>query len=120
MPKSYSNSRMKPEMEATVGQWEYIHCSCMIEGPGFADFPVKCQACGFPTVRYTHTLKNQNSGRELYVGVDCATILVGGFDDIPTLAENETKRKERWRRDRFDRPGVCKTTIDDLIERGKL
>ena len=31
-----------------------------------------------------------------------------------------TARKERWRRDVFRTPGICKTTINDLIEKGKL
>ena len=107
---------LKPEFEATAGEWEYLCCSCMIEGPEFYDMPSKCQACGFPTVRYTHTLKRQ--GQEIYVGVDCAITLTDS--NIPVLAENETKRKERWRRDRFNRPGICTTTIADLKKRGKL
>lgn len=39
---------------------------------------------------------------------------------VPALAGDETKRKERWLRKKYRTPGRCSTTIDDLIERGKL
>lgn len=67
-------------------------------------------------------LRRQNIyGETISVGVDCASISVTPDEShIPLLAEQETARKERWRRDVYDSPGLCRTTIDNLIERGKL
>jgi hypothetical protein len=54
------------------------------------------------------------------VGVDCAAKLLSSEEsEIPRLAENETKRKESWRV-RYQNFGECRTTEDNLIERGIL
>jgi hypothetical protein len=55
----------------------------------------------------------------IWVGVECAALLIDGHPAIPRLAEAETQRKERWRI-HYGHPGECRTTIADLIEKGKL
>ena len=82
-------------------------------------FTYECTACGNTNLRFIHTLENQEDKRQIAVGIECARILLEG-SEIPALAENETKRKERWRREKYRTPGRCSTTIDDLFERGKL
>lgn len=42
------------------------------------------------------------------------------IDSVPGGKGALKARKERWRRDVFGTPGTCQTTIDDLIEKGKL
>ncbi len=110
-----------PELSATLGAWAYLDCHCLVEirGSGVSGITYQCEACGTTSLRFVHTLENLTDARQIQVGIECARVLMGG-SEIPRLAENETKRKERWRRDTFRRPGRCVTTIDDLIERGKL
>jgi hypothetical protein len=112
---------MQETLAATVGQWKYLGCHCIVKffSSGGVSFTYQCDACGNTNLRFIHTLGNTENGRQINVGLDCARQLLEG-SDVPVLAENETKRKERWRRDVFRRPGRCSTTIDDLIERGKL
>jgi hypothetical protein len=57
-------------------------------------------------------------GRQIDVGIECARVLMEDYE-VPSLAENETKGKERWRV-RYRTPGRCSTTVDDLEDRGKL
>jgi hypothetical protein len=78
-----------------------------------------CDACGNTNLRFIHTLQSTKDGKLIGVGIECARLLMEG-SEIPVLAENETKRKERWRREVYFRPGRCVTTFEDLIERGKL
>jgi hypothetical protein len=86
-----------------------------------AVFGYECAACGNTNLRFIHSLENIDTGQEIQVGIECAVLLVGSDDShIPRLGENETKRKERWRREKYNKPGRCTTTIDDLIDRGKL
>jgi hypothetical protein len=42
-----------------------------------------------------------------------------GDSRIPRLAENETKRKERWRK-HYQKPGRVTTDVEDLEVRGKV
>lgn len=111
---------MSPELEATAGQWVYVSCHCMVNlGSGIA-FSRECDACHNKNIRYMHTLRHEDDGRFLEVGIECARTLVDESDaEIPRLAENETKRKETWRI-HYHRPGRCITTVDNLISRGKL
>jgi hypothetical protein len=119
---------MKPVFEmvkitGTEGKWKYQECAVTV---GDSDLNGRCLMCG-SAMRFAHTLiypKELGHVRGTYenyiwVGVDCAAILIDDNPDIPRLAENETKRKEDWRI-RYGNTGRCKTTIDDLIERGKL
>ena len=108
----------------TEGKWRYVSCSVTV---GDTDRQGRCQVCGVRNHRFTHTLFYPTKlGRirgtyenHIFVGVECAAVLIDGDPAIPRLAENETARKERWRI-RYDNPGVCTTTIADLIKRGKL
>ena len=75
-------------------------------------------ACSNTNLRFFHTLEHREGHNQIEVGIECARVLMQG-SEIPSLAENETKRKERWRI-HYRRPGRCTTTIDNLIERGKL
>jgi hypothetical protein len=111
-------TRLKPELAATVGQWEYICCHCIvITGRVGVSFTYKCDACGNTNLRFIHTLENLKNKMQIDVGVSCALVLMDS--EIPALAENETKRKEGWRIT-YRKPGRCYTTIDDLLNRGKL
>ena len=103
------------------GQWEYLSCYCLVRiACGLVvDITHECAACGSTNLRFFHTLENVDDHRQIEVGIECARALIEDWE-IPALAENETKRKERWRREVYRTPGRCVTTIDDLIERGKL
>lgn len=102
------------------GQWEYVHCHCLVmTSSSLTGLTYECAACGNTSLRFIHTLENVEDHRQIQVGIECARVLIEDWE-IPALAENETKRKERWRREKYRRPGRCYTTIDDLIERGKL
>ena len=115
-----SQSRVLSELVATVGQWEYVNCHCIVkfEGRSGVFITYRCEACGNTNLRFIHTLEHTGDGRLIDLGLDCAVILLDDWD-IPHLAENETKRKEKWRR-HYRNPGRCITTVDDLIEKGKL
>jgi predicted RNA-binding Zn-ribbon protein involved in translation (DUF1610 family) len=122
MPKSYPNSRMKLVMEATIGQWVYVCCSCTVklDTGGGVVVAYECHACGNTNLRFIHTLEHVDSGGQISVGIECAAVLVGLNEErIPRLAENETKRKERWGQ-HYRTPGRCTTDITDLENRGKL
>jgi len=114
-------TRVKPELAATVGNWDYLGCHCLVEiGSGvIAEITYQCDACGNTNLRFVHTLASLDDKRQINVGIECARVLMDD-SEIPALAENETRRKERWRREVYFRPGRCSTTVDDLIERGKL
>src|SRR5437660_4161587 len=100
------------------GEWDYVSCHCIVAiGDGVA-FTYECAACGNTNLRFIHTLEHDGDKRSILVGVECARALMGDYN-IPTLAENETKRKERWRR-KYRTPGRCITTPEDLEARGKL
>jgi len=104
------------------GQWEYVCCHCLVKTTSsLTGLTYECAACGNTNLRFIHTLENVEDHRQIDVGIECARVLVGLNDwEIPGLAENETKRKERWRREVYGTPGRCVTTVDDLIERGRL
>ena len=108
---------MRPEYAATAGEWAYISCGCFIKldtGTGVTCSGPECMACGNANMRYKHTLENTEDGRHIEVGIDCARALVTADDeDLPRRAENETKRKERWRI-HYRKPGRCVTFAEDL------
>ena len=111
---------MSPDLEMTAGQWLYICCHCIVKLGHGTTWSRECDACHNTNLRFMHTLENKEDKRMIEVGIECARLLVDDTDrEVPRLAENETKRKEGWRI--FHRnPGRCVTTIDDLIEKGKL
>jgi hypothetical protein len=114
-------TRVKPELAVTAGQWDYVCCHCIVEmGSPLTGtiLTYECVACGVTSLRFIHTLEHMKNRRQIQVGVRCAGILMESYK-IPRLAENETKRKESWRI-HYRTPGRCSTTIDDLIQRGKL
>jgi hypothetical protein len=119
-------TRIKPEIAGTEGKWEYKMCQTNVGSTVTGE--KRCDLCNAP-MRFTHTVFLPREIRRIpsacynniFVGVDCAARLIVPEDaTIPRLAENETARKERWRRDVFGVPGTCKTTVDNLIEKGKL
>lgn len=115
-------TKTEPRLKAgfVPGEWGYICCECDVHvGPIFVSLTYQCEACNNTNLRFTHTLEHTSTKRQIQVGIECARVLMDDYD-LPTLAENETKRKERWRRDKCRKPGRCYTTIADLIERGKL
>ncbi|MGO9335941.1 MAG: hypothetical protein ACLPY1_00375 [Terracidiphilus sp.] len=131
MPQVVRDVRDNPEYRrkaivGTEGGWVYQRCETTVgsrTGEGR-----RCMLCNAP-MRFGHTVTYPKELRrfpgifenQLSVGVDCAVKLIPPDEaGIPRLAENETARKERWRRDVFGTPGTCKTTVDDLIEKGKL
>ena len=101
------------------GQWEYIWCHCIVKiGRSGVSVGYECAACGNTNLRFIHTLEHLEDKRQIDVGIECARFLMNG-SEIPVLAENETKRKESWRRG-YRRPGRCSTDVEDLENRGKL
>jgi hypothetical protein len=105
----------------TPGEWRYLSCECLITiGQNILVLiTYECQQCGNTNLRFIHTLEHLEDKRQIRVGIECAGDLIEDYE-LPRLAENETKRKERWRREKYRTPGRCVTTIDNLIERGKL
>lgn len=112
------------DVSGTEGKWEYKKCSV---DAGGRLLDKRCDLCGAP-MRYQHVLFYPTelghirgaTYNHIYVGVECAEKLLPADDcDIPRLAENETKRKEGWRIS-YQNFGECRTTVDNLIERGKL
>ncbi len=114
-------TRLEPELAATVGQWLYLDCHCIVDMGGRAGchFIYECDACGNKNLRFIHTLENEQDRRFIQVGIECARVLLGDEWEIPGLAENEVKRKERWRV-HYRKPGRCSADIQDLMNRGKL
>lgn len=115
---------LNSELLATAGQWAYVCCFCIVEiitGTGVHTTGPECAACSNTNLRFVHVLEHEeDEGRQIEVGIECARTLVDPSDSaIPRLAENETKRKERWRV-HYRTPGRCVTTIADLEKRGKL
>jgi len=110
-------------LESTAGLWIYSCCYCNVT-PGERDwtfYGYKCAACGNKNLRFIHVLRYEDhTRRDITVGVECAELLVRLEDEqLPRLAENETARKEKWRR-RYGNFGFCRTTPEDLGNRGKL
>jgi hypothetical protein len=122
--KMIAGTRVRLELAATVGRWAYFSCECFVQVDGGgvqAIFSYECAACGNTNLRFIHTLEHMDIGEQIAVGIECASLLVSPDDcDLPRLAENETKRKERWRREKYNKPGRCVTTVEDLENRGKL
>jgi hypothetical protein len=115
-------TRLRPELAATVGRWAHICCHCIVTmGHVGVTISRECDACSNTNLRFIHTLENTDTEQQIQVSIECAALLVGPDEShIPRLAENETKRKERWRRDVYRKPGPCITTVEDLENRGKL
>jgi len=115
---------IRAEFAATAGRWAYICCECIVKihtgGGVTCSAGPECMACGNTNMRYEHTLENMDDGRKIQVGIHRAGALVTPEDaNLPRLAENETKRKERWRV-RYCNPGRCVTSVLHLEERRKL
>ncbi len=109
---------LKPEFAGSLGQWEYLSCHCIVQTCAGMGITYQCAACGNTNLRFIHTLEHRQDKRQIFVGIECARALVDDYE-LPTLAENEVKRKEHWRQ-HYRKPGRCVTTIEDLLERGKL
>lgn len=121
------------ELLTTAGDWIYVSCRVFVRlktgGATHTQEGGVCQLCGNNNVQFVHTLeylpdvdagKPSSDVRRVEVGIDCARILAGPDEAyIPVLAENETKRKRKWRI-HYRRPGICTTTPEDLDTRGKL
>ncbi len=114
---------MSPELEATAGLWAYSRCYCNVTlgERDWTFYGYKCAVCGNKNLRFIHVLTHpENARREISVGIECAQIMVRLEDEtLPRLAENETARKEKWRR-RYGKFGMCVTAVEDLENRGKL
>ena len=119
-----TGTRVAPELAATVGQWVYLCCYCVVKieteyGVTHSAGP-ECAACHNTNLRFVHVLEHDEDESQIEVGIECARTLVDPSDsEIPRLAENETKRKEGWRV-HYRNPGRCVTTFADLEKRGKL
>lgn len=113
--------KMKPELAETVGQWLYLDCHCLVDmgTRSGCHMEYECDACGNKNLRFIHSLEHRDDHRFIDVGIECASFLLGDEWEIPGLAENEVKRKERWRV-YYRKPGRCSATTENLIERGKL
>jgi hypothetical protein len=112
------------ELLATAGEWLYASCHTIVKtrrtGVTRTSDGGVCALCGNSNVRFIHTLNHGEDDRSVQVGIDCAAELLDASDDyLPRVAENEVKRKEKWRI-HYGTPGRCITTVDDLIERGKI
>lgn len=132
MPLAIRDVRDNPEYRrkvtaGTEGGWTYHHCETEV-GSRIDDSYRACMLCS-TRVRFSHVVSYPKEIKrfpgivenQLGVGIECAVKLIHPDQaDIPRLAEQETARKERWRRDVYGTPGICKTTIEDLIEKGKL
>ena len=77
-------TRVKPELAVTTGQWGYVRCHCLVKtrsGRGGVFFTYECAACGNTNLRYIHTLEHNEDGRRIDVGVECARILLAPSDN---------------------------------------
>ncbi len=111
---------MKDEFLKHIGKCMYESCWCMVGSAVGRGMIQTCEACGGHNLRFIHTAENMETGETFYVGQDCATVLVSAEEhELPRLAENEVKRKERWRVF-YKKPGRCIVTTEDLEARGKL
>ena len=122
MSLKLDGSRIKPELAVTIGQWVYVWCQTYIQFPSHsgvqAFFSYECAACGNTNLRFEHILEHKTTGRQIVVGLDCACALLDD-DELPRLAENEVKRKERWRIF-YKKRGRCIADREDLEKRGVL
>lgn len=123
------------QLLSTAGDWLYVSCRVMVmlktRGGGSTHTQEGgiCQLCGNNNVQFIHTLeylpdidagKPDDEVQRVDVGLDCAQILAGADDEyVPVRAENETRRKRKWRL-HYRRPGMCITTPEDLVGRGRL
>ena len=113
-------SRIRPEMGATAGQWTHVWCECQVQITSaiIVQFTYQCAACGNSNLRFIHVLERVETKEQVWVGIECAGVLLNDFE-LPRLAENEVKRKERWRQ-RFRKPGKCIAGLLELESRGKI
>ena len=108
------------QLMASDAQWEYVCCYCNVKLRSGVSVSIthECSLCHNTNLRFIHVLENLADQAQIEVGIECARVLMSG-SRIPVLAENEVKRKERWRI-YYRNPGRCVATIDDLVNRGKL
>ena len=70
--------RLKPELAATIGQWLYLDCHCIVDMGGRAgnQFIYECDACGNKNLRFIHALENCENHLRIDVGIECARVLL--------------------------------------------
>jgi len=108
---------MRPRIGDTSEQWGYVWCECFVRTSSgiHVSITYECFACGNSNLRFIHRLEDK---RQIQVGIECAGILLDD-SELPRLAENEVKRKEKWRI-HYGNPGRCWVTVADLEAKGKL
>jgi hypothetical protein len=117
-------SRIRPEIATTIGRWSYVWCECHVHvatGSGVRSSATTfycCDACSNFNLRFIHVLEHVETKKQISVGIECARVLLEDWD-LPRLAENEVKRKERWRQ-HYRTPGRCTADFADLEARGKI
>jgi hypothetical protein len=111
---------MKAELEKTIGNWTYVRCEVWVHTGTSLSVSItkQCEACGTTNIRFMHILEHEEDKRVICVGIECAGDLLEDWE-LPRLAENETKRKERWRI-HYGNPGRCFTTYADLEAKGRV
>src|SRR5262245_1916467 len=112
----FQRKKLKPELEATIGQWEFVCCETWIHIATSISTHItqQCQGCGNTNIRFLHTLQHaEDKTRQITVGIECARVLLDD-SEVPRLAENEVKRKEKWRV-HYKKPGRCWVDIQDLV-----
>jgi hypothetical protein len=107
-------------MAATIGKWVYVWCECHVRIASAITVVItyQCAACDNSNLRFIHVLECLETKEQIWVGIECAGVLLGDFD-LPRLAENEVKRKERWRQ-HYRKPGRCIAGLLELESRGKV
>src|ERR1051326_1160569 len=109
---SFAMSTIGPATDLINGDWRYRCCSCFVKiSSQQVEITYQCRCCGNTNLRFIHTLENVMDGTQIVVGIDCAIRLLNGCD-IPQIAENEVRRKERWRREKYKTPGRCSVELE--------
>lgn len=63
-----TRTRLKPELTATVGRWEYIWCHCLVKiGGGGGSFTHECDGCGNANLRFIQTLESPDNRQQIWV-----------------------------------------------------
>jgi len=117
---SSAMSTTGPATDLLNSDWRYLCCSCFVKiSSQRVEITYQCRCCGNTNLRFIHTLENVTDGIQIEVGIECATRLLNDCE-IPRIAENEVKRKERWRREKYKTPGRCSVDVEELKRKGKL
>jgi hypothetical protein len=51
-------TRIKPELAATIGEWDYVCCHCIVKTGSGVSISYECDACGNTNLRFIHTLEH--------------------------------------------------------------